>query len=74
MTREETIIVALCRCAMAGEPTEATKHQILRLRRYYEFSEDRQEICAQISDILKVKDSSEPYFRVIKSKKTNDNE
>jgi len=69
MNREESIIVALCRCAMAVSPTDATKHQILRLRRYYETVDGKGEIAKAIKAISSA-DNEDAYFRVIKSKTT----
>lgn len=36
ITKEASLIQAICRCSMANNPTDAVKHQIRRLIKHYE--------------------------------------
>ena len=73
MNKQEAIIIALCRCALAGTPTEATKHQIVRLKKSY-LDNDSYEMVAAIDKLMNPEPNELDGFKVVQSEAEMDSQ
>jgi len=65
-TKEQAIIVALCRCALAINPTAATKHQVNRLRDHYR--DVGNDISSnKIDRVINASDENREDFKIVRS-------
>ncbi len=65
MNKQESIILALCRCALSGNPTDATKHQIVRLQQSY--LENNSEMAVRIEKLINPAPNEIDDFKIIQS-------
>ncbi len=66
MNKQEAIIIAICRCALAGTPSEATKHQIARLKIWY-FDNGLYDMAMAIDKVMNPEQNELDGFKIVKS-------
>lgn len=66
MTHEQSILVALCRCVLAGNPNEATSHQIMRLYKMY-IKQDNKEMSDRVHELLNPTPNEMDGFKIVQS-------
>ncbi len=66
MNKQESIIIALCRCALSGNPTDATKHQIVRLQQEY-MENGSSEMARRIEILINPEPNELDGLRIVQS-------
>lgn len=64
LTQEHALILALCRCALLNA-TDATKHQMSRLQKYYQ--PESPDMAKKIEELLHIDQEIEEKFKIVKS-------
>ena len=71
--KEQAIIVALCRCALAINPTDATKHQINRLRDHYRDT-GNDILAGKLDRVINASNEDSEDFKIVRSEMDKEKE
>lgn len=64
VSREFSIVLALCRCSLYNNPTEAVKHQIRRLIKLYEDT-GQGHLAEKLNELFR--EPNEDNFKIVQS-------
>jgi len=69
MDKKDTLIINLCMCSLANNPTDAVKHQVSRLLEHYREA-DNKKVFERLFNLLYPQDTTE-NFTIVQSNTVN---